>query len=126
MGKMNGLKYIPRRMCGGLAGLGLISLLTACAGGAPPQTAPTGLLRLGTVVSVRPARFDGDDSTARKILATLNVSAPTAQDAVELVIRQQDNSVVTVVQPVGPGQPDFISGEHVQIVETANTVVLPQ
>jgi outer membrane lipoprotein SlyB len=45
---------------------------------------------------------------------------------VELVIRQQDNSVISVVQPAGPGQPGFVSGEHVMIVEAANTVVRPR
>ena len=55
----------------------------------------------------------------------LNVPAPAAQEAVELVIRQQDNSVIAIVQPAGPGQPDFVSGTVV-IVEAANTVVRPQ
>ena len=128
MGKMNELKFVPGQTCRWLAFAGLMPLLAACAGHAPPtaEAPTTGLLRLGTVVSVRPAFFDGDNEAARKILAMLNVPAPAAQNAVELVIRQRDNSVISVVQPAGPGQPDFISGEHVMIVETTNTVVRPQ
>lgn len=128
MGKMNGLKFVPGRTCRWLAFAGLMPLLAACAGHAPPTAeAPTpGLLRLGTVVSVRPAIFDGNNEATQKILTTLNVAAPAEQDAVELVIRQQDNSVISVVQPAGPGQPGFVSGEHVMIVEAANTVVRPQ
>jgi outer membrane lipoprotein SlyB len=127
MGKMNGLKFVPGRTCRWLAFAGLMPLLAACAGHAPPSApASTGLLRLGTVVSVRPAIFDGDNQAAQKILTTLNVPAPAEQNAVELVIRQQDNSVISVVQPAGPGQPGFVSGEHVMIVEAANTVVRPR
>ena len=62
----------------------------------------------------------------KKFSCTLNVPAPPEQDAVELVIRRQDNSVISIVQPAGPGQPDFVSGEHVMIVEAAKTVVRPQ
>jgi outer membrane lipoprotein SlyB len=129
MGKMNWLKSVSHRDLRWLAFVGLTPLLSACAGGTQPgtqATALTGQLHLGTVISVRPATFDGDDAAAQKILATLNVPAPAARDAVELVIRQQDNSVISVVQPAGPGQPDFVSGERVMIVETTNTVVRPQ
>ncbi len=129
MGKMNGLKFVPHRAHRWLAVVGLMPLLSACAGGVSPgaqATALAGQLHRGTVVSVRPATFDGGNATAQKILATLNVTPPAAREAVELVIRQQDNSVISVVQPTGPGQPDFVSGEHVLIVETANTVVRPQ
>jgi outer membrane lipoprotein SlyB len=131
MGKMNGLKFVSLRIGRWLAFVGLMPLLTACAGSvAPTAQAPTvvpaGQLRLGTVVSVRPAIFDGDNAMAQRILTTLNVPIPAEQEAVELVIRQQDNSVISIVQPVGPGQPDFVSGERVMIVETTNTVVRPQ
>jgi outer membrane lipoprotein SlyB len=129
MGKMNWLKFVPHRTCRWLACLGLTPLLAACAGSVSPRApvaAPTGQTHLGTVVSVRPASFDGNDAAAQKILATLNVPAPAAREAVELVIRQEDNSVISVVQPAGPGQPDFVAGEHVLIVESANTVVRPQ
>jgi outer membrane lipoprotein SlyB len=128
MGKMNWLKFVPHLACRWLVGLGLMPLLTACAGSVAPttQTSLTGQLHFGTVVSVRPATFDGDDATAQKILAALNVSTPAEQQAVELVIRQDDNSVVSVVQPAGPGQLAFLAGEHVVIVEAANTVVRPQ
>ncbi|HEY1857200.1 hypothetical protein [Acidocella sp.] len=130
MGEMNWLKFVPRRTCRVLPFVWLAPLLAACAGNmtqpAAQATSLTGQLRLGTVISVRPAVFDGTDAVVQKILVTLNVSAPTEQEAVELVIRRQDNSVVSIVQPAGPGQPDFVSGEHVAIVEAANTVVRPQ
>jgi outer membrane lipoprotein SlyB len=126
MGEVNGLKWAPRRTCRGLALVGLMSLLSACAARVPPAAQTTGQLHLGTVVSVRPARFDGNDRAAQKILALLNVPAPAAAPAVELVIRQPDQSVISIVQPAGPGQPDFVSGEHVLIVEAANTVVRPR
>lgn len=105
--------------------------LFACAGHAVPPpsaqaTSLTGQLRLGTVVSVRPATSDGRDAATQQILATLHAPAPAPQAAVELVIRRQDNSVVSIVQPAGPGQPDFLPGEHVAIVEAADTVVRPQ
>ncbi|HTJ90289.1 MAG TPA: hypothetical protein VL356_08960 [Acidocella sp.] len=126
---MNWLKFVPHAACRWLACLGLMPLLNACAGSMPPGAQPSaraGQLHLGTVVSVRPATFDGDDAAAQKILATLNVPAPADQQAVELVIRQQNDSVVSIVQPAGPGQPGFVPGEHVFIVEGGTTVVRPQ
>lgn len=131
MGKMDGLKFVSLRTGWWLAFVGLMPLLTACAGSVAPTAKapaqmPAGQLRLGTVVSVRPAIFDGDNAATQKILTTLNFPTPAEQEAVELVIRQPDNSVISVVQPAGPGQPDFVPGEHVMIVETTNTVVQPQ
>jgi outer membrane lipoprotein SlyB len=128
MGEMNWLNFVPQRACRVLSFVWLAPLLAGCAGHMPPAqtTSLTGQLHLGTVVSVRPAVFDGNEAATQKILVTLNVPAPTGQDAVELVIRRQDNSVISIVQPAGPGQPDFVSGEHVTIVEAANTVVRPQ
>ena len=127
---MNWSKFAPRRTCRVLSIVWLTPLLAACTGARPapaPQAASlTGQLRLGTVISVRPAVFDGNQAAVQKILGTLNVPAPPEQDAVELVIRRQDNSVISIVQPAGPGQPDFVSGEHVMIVEATNTVVRPQ
>jgi outer membrane lipoprotein SlyB len=105
-------------------------LLNACAESVPPggQTAAltTGQLHLGTVVSVRPATFDGDNAAEQKILAMLNVPTPAEQAAVELVIRQQNSSVISIMQPAGPGRPGFVAGEHVLIVESGTTVVRPQ
>jgi len=126
---MNRLKFVSRLTCRWPALIGLLPLLTACAASVAPSapaSAPTGQLHLGTVVSVRPASFNGGNEAAQKILATLNVPTPAEQGAVELVIRRQDNSVISVVQPAGPGQPDFVSGERVMIVENTNTVVRPQ
>ena len=125
---MNRLKFVSRLICRWPALIGLLPLLTACAASVAPSAPapPTSRLHLGTVISVRPASFDGDNEAAQKILATLNVPTPTEQEAVELVIRRQDNSVISVVQPAGPGQPDFVSGERVMIVENTNTVVRPQ
>ena len=71
------------------------------------------------MISVRPAAFDGSDAATQQILATLHAPAPARQAAVELVIRRQDNAVVSIVQPAGTGQPDFAPGEHVAIVEAA-------
>jgi outer membrane lipoprotein SlyB len=127
MGEINWLNFVPQRTRRMLSFVWLTPLL-ACAAHVPPAqtTSLTGQLRLGTVVSVRPAVFDGNQTTIQQILVTLNVPAPAGQDAVELVIRRQDNSVISIVQPAGPGQPEFVSGEHVAIVEAANTVVRPQ
>jgi hypothetical protein len=128
MGKMSRTKLVPGMARRLLPLAWLAPLLAACA--APPQgaqTSPlTGQLRLGTVISVRPAAFDGSDAATQQILATLHAPAPARQAAVELVIRRQDNAVVSIVQPAGTGQPDFAPGEHVAIVEAANTVVRPQ
>jgi hypothetical protein len=113
MGNMNWLKFVPHAARRWLACLGLMPLLSACAESMPPgaqANALAGQLHLGTVVSVRPATFDGDDAAAQKILATLNVPAPAEQAAVELVIRQQNDSVISIVQPAGPGQPGFVPG----------------
>jgi outer membrane lipoprotein SlyB len=130
MGEMSWLILVRHRTCRLLSFVWLTPLLAACAGTVPapaPQAgAPTGQLRLGTVISVRPAAFDGNDAAVQRILGTLNVPVPPEQNAVELVIRRQDNSVVSVVQPAGPGQPAFVSGERVMIVEAAKTVVQPQ
>jgi outer membrane lipoprotein SlyB len=129
MGNMNRLTFVPRPAFRWLACLGLMPLLSACAESVPPSApanALTGQLHLGTVVSVRPATFDGDNAAMQKILATLDVPAAAKQEAVELVIRQQNNSVISIVQPAGPGQPGFVPGEHVLIVESKTTVVRPQ
>jgi outer membrane lipoprotein SlyB len=129
MGNMNRLKVVANPVCGWLVCLGLMPLLNACAESVPSgaqAAALTGGLHLGTVVSVRPATFDGDNAAAQKILATLDVPAPAEQEAVELVIREQNNSVISVVQPAGPGQPGFVTGEPVLIVENGTTVVRPR
>jgi hypothetical protein len=45
---------------------------------------------------------------------------------VELVIRRPDNSVTAIVQQQQPGQPGFVPGEKVAIVEAAATIVRPE
>ena len=107
-------------------------LLEGCAAHHLPapiaQTSPlNGRLSTGIVVSVRQVDTAANDGTVSQILTALGRPAARGQgQAVELVIRRQDNTVTSIVQQQRPGQPSFVAGENVAIVEAAATVVRPE
>jgi outer membrane lipoprotein SlyB len=117
---------------GALALLAAVPALTGCA--APPrptpvaQTSPlTGRMTQGTVVSVRTVDVAAGNTALAKVLTSLGQpAAASTPPAVELIIRRQDSSIVSVVQPQQAGQPVFALGESVNIAEAAATVVHPQ
>ncbi len=107
-------------------------LLEGCAsGGLPAPTAQTsplnGRFSTGTVVSIRQISPADQDGAVTQVLNALGqATAPDPEGEVELVIRRSDNSVTAIVQPQKPGQPSFVPGEKVAIVEAAATVVRPE
>ena len=107
-------------------------LLEGCAAHhLPSPTAQTsslnGRFSQGTVVSVRQVdRSDHDGAVAQILTALGRPSVQSQGQAVELVIRRQDNTVTSIIQPQAAGQPSFTPGEKVAIVEAAATVVRPE
>jgi outer membrane lipoprotein SlyB len=115
----------------GLALLVIAPLLEGCAPHLPTpiaQTSPlNGRLNTGTIVSVRQVSHGDDEGAITQIFTALGRSPVNSQNqAVELVIRRQDNSVTSIVQQQQPGQPSFTPGESVAIVEAAATIVRPE
>jgi outer membrane lipoprotein SlyB len=128
--------YLMRRVRGlGRLGFALCSIAPLLAGCAahhlPSPLAQTsslnGRFSTGTVVSVRQVdRSDNDGAVAQILKALGRPSAQSQGQAVELVIRRQDNTVTSIIQPQASGQPSFTPGEKVAIVEAAATVVRPE
>ena len=116
----------------GFALFSIAPLLEGCAAHhLPSPVAQTsslnGRFSIGTVVSVRQVdRSDNDGAVAQVLKALGRPSAPSQGQAVELVIRRQDNTVTSIIQPQNSGQPSFTPGEKVAIVEAAATVVRPE
>jgi outer membrane lipoprotein SlyB len=107
-------------------------LLEGCA--SPSQLAPvaqtsplTGRFTTGTVISVRNIDSGDDEGAVVQILAALGqVPLSNRDQAVEIVIRRQDNTVTSIVQQQQPGQSSFVPGERVAIVEAAATIIRPE
>ncbi len=130
--------YLMRRV-GGLRRLGfalcsIAPLLEGCAAHhLPSPVAQTsslnGRFSLGTVVSVRQVDRSNNDGAVAQILKALGRPSAPSQgqgQAVELVIRRQDNTVTSIIQQQNSGQLSFTPGEKVAIVEAAATVVRPE
>jgi hypothetical protein len=105
--------------------------LSGCAGRTlPAPTAQTsslqGRFETGTVVAVRNVNSGGNNAV-NQILTTLGQTSVTGwKPAVEIVIRRHDNTVTSIIQSQQAGQPEFVPGEKVAIVEAAATVVRPE
>jgi len=116
----------------GFALCSIAPLLEGCAAHhLPSPVAQTsslnGRFSIGTVVSVRQVdRSDNNGAVVQILTALGRPSAPSQGQAVELVIRRQDNTVTSIIQPQNSGQPNFTPGEKVAIVEAAATVVRPE
>lgn len=109
-----------------------IAPLAGCAGHTIPSPAAqtsslNGQLNTGTVVAVRNVEVDHDNGAVRSVLAALGQTPSEASNgAVEVIIRRQDNTITSVVQPQHARQPDFEPGDKVAIVEAAATILRPQ
>ncbi len=117
---------------GALVLLAALPVLTGCA--TPPLPAPvaqtspmTGRMTQGTVVAVRAVNVPAGNAALAKVLTSLGQpAAASTPAAVELIIRRQDSTIVSIVQPQQAGQPAFAPGESVNIAEAASTAVHPQ
>jgi outer membrane lipoprotein SlyB len=103
----------------------LAALLVGCAARPiPPPAAQTyslpGKYRPGVVVAVRQvdiARADPSRAGVNAVLAALNQGAPAgAIAAQEVVIRRDDGSATTVVEPAGTNE-TFAVGDNVAIAD---------
>jgi outer membrane lipoprotein SlyB len=106
--------------------------LTGCARRTlPAPTAQTsslqGRFETGTVVAVRNVNSGDGNNAVNQILTALGQTSVTGwKPAVEIVIRRRDNTVTSIIQSQQAGQPEFVPGEKVAIVEAAATVVRPE
>jgi outer membrane lipoprotein SlyB len=128
----NFMRSIHNLACWTFPLLSMSAFLSGCAGlTLPAPTAQTsslqGRFETGTVISVRNVNSgDGNDSV-NQILGALGQTPITGwKPAVEIVIRRRDNTVTSIIQPQQAGQPEFVPGESVAIVEAAATVVRPE
>jgi outer membrane lipoprotein SlyB len=112
--------------------LAMGALLSGCAGHTlPAPTAQTsslqGRFETGTVVAVRNVNSGDGNHAVNQILTALGQTPVTDwKPAIEIVIRRRDNTVTSIIQPQQAGQPEFVPGENVAIIEAAATVVRPE
>jgi hypothetical protein len=103
------------------------ALLTGCAAGrasapAALTSALNGRYETGRVVAIRAIDATAG-GTARQVLAALRSPAgPIPDDQAEVIIRQADGTVNSIVEPMG----SIVNGEKVAIVEAAATVLRPE
>jgi len=107
----------------------VVLLLQGCTGRAIPapisQTSPlNGRFSKGTIVAVRKVDVGNHNGSVNTIMTALS-QKPINQGgpAVEIVIRRADGTVTSIVQQRQAGQPSFMPGETVAIVEAAATIV---
>jgi outer membrane lipoprotein SlyB len=113
----------------GLALLAIALMLQACAAAttAPATASQTPPANSGTVVAVRNIRVDGRDPAVDKILAALGQPASNnPETAIEVIVRRPDNTIVSIIQPTQPAQPDFVPGERVAFLNTAAAAIRPE
>ncbi len=114
----------------GFALLAVAPMVTGCTQHAIPapaaQISPlTGRFETGTIVAVRAVDAGSDINATNAILSALNEQPISGmpKQAVEILIRRQDNTVTSIVQQQQIGQTGLLPGQKVAIVEAAATVI---